>query len=73
MEQHFVTDYMKDKEREGLFKGIAEILTGYMLVSIAVFTVVAFYYIIVPIILVIAGIISFVLGMFNIRKVIRRQ
>lgn len=72
MEQHFVTDYMKDKERESLFKGIAEILTGFMLVLIAVFTVVAFYYIIVPVILVIAGIISFVIGMFNIRKVIRR-
>lgn len=39
MEEPFVTDYMKNKEKENLFKGFAEIITGFMLVLIAIFNV----------------------------------
>lgn len=70
MEEHFVTDYMKDKERQMLFKGAAEILIGFMLVLIAIFIVAAFYYEIVPVILAIAGLVCFAVGIFTVKKVL---
>lgn len=73
MEEQFTTDYMKQKEREYLFKGIAAILIGFMLVLIAIFTQVAFfpfYVSIITILLVIAGIVSFVIGIFSVKRVL---
>lgn len=73
MEEQFTTDYMKQKERESLFKGIAAILIGFMLVLIAIFTQVAFlpfYVSIITILLVIAGIVSFVIGIFSVKRVL---
>lgn len=73
MEEQFTTDYMKQKERESLFKGIAAILIGFMLVLIAIFTQVAFfpfYVSVITILLVIAGIVSFVIGIFNIKRIL---
>lgn len=70
MEQHFVTDYMKNKERERLFKTIMLILVGLMLVLVAIFIVAAFHFDILPLIVLGAGGICFVIGILGLKKVL---